>query len=76
MIDKERVHRLVEGRGLDQLQKKKLAERLVKDTKDLTEQNFGDGVTEWVEVLENAGVKIQTSPNRNRAKVKKPASNF
>ena len=64
MIDKERVDRLVEGLDLNQLQKEKLTERLV-------EGNFEDKVTEWVEVLENAGVKIQTRPDRNRAKVKK-----
>ena len=76
MIDKARVDRLVEGLDLNQLQKEKLTERPVEGTKDLVEQNFGDKVTEWVEVLENAGVKIQTRPDRNRAKVKKPTSNL
>ena len=76
MIDKERVNRLVEGLDRNQLQKEKLTERLVEGSRDLVEQNFEDKVTEWVEVLGNAGVKIQTRPDRNRAKLKKPASNF
>ncbi len=76
MIDKERVDRLVEGLDLNQLQIEKLTERLVEDSRDLVEQNFEDKVTEWVEVLENAGVKIQTRPDRIRAEVKKPASNL